>query len=96
MRIDPIVPDTSSAAASLTTATPAAASGPGRAFGQLVDAAGAALSKADAAESAFARGTGGLAEMVIERARADVAMTVAATGAQRAASALNTLLGMQI
>jgi flagellar hook-basal body complex protein FliE len=65
-------------------------------FGAALDAAGASLTRADAAETAFTRGTGGLAEMVIERARADIALSVAATGAQRAAQALNTLLGMQV
>jgi hypothetical protein len=34
--------------------------------------------------------------MVVERARADITLGVAAAGAQRAAQALNTLLGMQI
>jgi flagellar hook-basal body complex protein FliE len=62
----------------------------------VLDAAGNALAKADSAESAFARGTGGLQEMVVERARADITLAVAAAGAQRAAQALNTLLGMQI
>ncbi len=65
-------------------------------FAQLVDAAGAALGSADAAEAAFAHGRGGLQEMVVSRARADIMLSIAATGAQRAAQALNTLLGMQI
>jgi hypothetical protein len=34
--------------------------------------------------------------MVVERARADVALQVAATAAQRTAQGLSTLLGMQI
>jgi hypothetical protein len=34
--------------------------------------------------------------MVVERARADVALQIAATAAQRAAQGLSTLLGMQI
>jgi hypothetical protein len=93
MRIDPIVPDR--AAAPPVQAPVPAGAGLG-AFGQLVDAAGAALAKADAAETAFARGRGGLQEMVVQRARADIVLAVAATGAQRAAGALNTLLGMQI
>lgn len=65
-------------------------------FGALVDAAGAQLDRADGAERAFAGGTGGMQEMVIERARADIALQVAATAAQHATQALNTLLGMQI
>ncbi len=90
MRIDAIVPDT---APGLPPA-PTAAAGSG--FAQLVDSAGVALDRADAAEAAFARGTGGLQEMVVERARADITLSVAAAGAQRAAQALNSLLGMQI
>jgi hypothetical protein len=93
MRIDPIVPDTGLNVPARSHIT---ASGPASSFGQLVDAAGSALAKADAAELAFAHGTGGLQEMVVERARADITLAVAATGAQRAAQALNTLLGMQI
>ncbi len=93
MRIDPILPDAAvgSSPAPATQPTGAAA-----AFGQLVDSAGSALARADAAETAFTHGTGGLQEMVVERARADITLAVAASGAQRAAQALNTLLGMQI
>jgi flagellar hook-basal body complex protein FliE len=91
MRIDPIVPDTA-------LAGPAVSSIPanGTAFGRLVDAAGEALTNADAAEAAFTHGKGGIQEMVVARAQADITLAIAATGAQRAAQALNTLLGMQI
>jgi flagellar hook-basal body complex protein FliE len=89
MRIEPIIPD--------RAASPAAGgSAAGTGFARLVDAAGQALATADGAESAFAHGRGGLQEMVVARARADITLAVAATGAQRAAQALNTLLGMQI
>ncbi len=44
----------------------------------------------------FAAHRGGLQEMVVERARADIALQVAATAAQRGAQSLQTLLGMQI
>lgn len=73
-----------------------AATGPATAFAQLVDAAGALLEGADRAEAAFAAHRGGLQEMVVERARADIAVQVAATAAQRTAQSLATLLGMQI
>jgi flagellar hook-basal body complex protein FliE len=92
MRIDAIVPDGGALPIRSGIPSPTVAKG----FAQLVDAAGSALSKADAAETAFAHGTGGLQEMVVERARADITLSVAATGAQRAAQALNSLLGMQI
>ncbi len=58
--------------------------------------AGASLERADGAERAFASGRGGLQEMVLERAQADVALSLAATAASRASQALSTILGMQI
>jgi flagellar hook-basal body complex protein FliE len=92
MRVEPLVPDVA-APASAAAPAPAAA---GSAFGALVDAAGAALQSADSAERAFIAHRGGLAEMIVERARADIALQIAASGAQRAAQSLQTLLGMQI
>jgi flagellar hook-basal body complex protein FliE len=90
MRIEPIVPDRG-------PSSPAGESNDAaRQFERLVDAAGQALATADGAEAAFARGHGGLQQMVVSRAQADIALAVAASGAQRAAQALNTLLGMQI
>ena len=74
----------------------AAARADGDAFARLVDAAGAILAGADRAEAAFAAHRGGLQEMVVERARADIALQVAATAAQRAAQSISTLLGMQV
>jgi hypothetical protein len=88
MRIEALVPD---------VAPPAApAPAPGGAFGALVDAAAGVLATADGAERAFAAHRGGLQEMVVERARADVALQIAAAGAQRVTQGLQTLLGMQI
>ncbi len=60
------------------------------------DGAEGALVRADAAERSFASGRGGLQEMVLERARADVALSIATAAATRATQALSTLLGMQI
>lgn len=88
MRVEPIVPDS---AAALPVA-----SVPGGGFGALVDAAGAALDAADGAERAFAAGRGGMTEMVIERARADIALQIATAGAQRVTQGVQILLGMQI
>lgn len=88
MRVDLLVPDTAAPAAR-------AAQGPG-AFGALVAAAARTLDRAEAAEHAYAQHRGGLQEMVIERARADIALQVAATAAQRTAQGLQTLLGMQV
>jgi flagellar hook-basal body complex protein FliE len=58
--------------------------------------AGDALSSADRAETAFVRGAGGLQEMVLERARADVMLSIATAAASRAAQAVSSILGMQI
>jgi flagellar hook-basal body complex protein FliE len=88
MQVEPLVPDVAPA--------PSAPARPGGAFGDLLDAAGAILAGADAAENAFAAHRGGLQEMVVERARADIALQIAAASAQRVAQGLQTLLGMQI
>lgn len=91
MQVEVLIPD-----------GPAAPRGPqasrddASAFGKLVDAAGSVLAGADRAETAFAAHRGGLQEMVVERARADIALQIAATAAQRTAQSLSTLLGMQI
>lgn len=79
---------------------PSAAPAAGSSFGALVAEAlgdaSATLERADAAERAFARGRGGLQEMVVERAQADVALSLASATASRATQALTTILGMQI
>jgi flagellar hook-basal body complex protein FliE len=56
----------------------------------------AALARADDAERAFASGRGGLQEMVLERAQADVSLAIAGAAASRVAQALGTILGMQV
>jgi len=88
MHVDPIVPDVAPAA----PPQPAVANG----FAKLIDAAGAQLDAADRAEAAFAAGRGGLQEMVVARADADVALQIAAAAAQHAVASINTLLGMQV
>ncbi len=68
-------------------------------FGTLLDglnAGGAVLEKAEAAENAFAAGTGGLQEMVFERAKADSIVSVAAAASSRVAQSLNTFTQMQL
>lgn len=87
MRVEPIRPDV------------AAGTGPfddGAAFGSALDALGGLLTGAHRAEDAFAGGFGTLQEAVYERARADVALSVAAATAQRTAQSVQTLLNMQI
>jgi hypothetical protein len=90
MRVDVLVPDVA------PPAGPPAAAADGGAFARLVDAAGSVLDGAERAEAAFAAHRGGLQEMVVERARADIALQVAASAAQHATQALSTLLGMSI
>jgi flagellar hook-basal body complex protein FliE len=58
--------------------------------------AGGALERAERAEQRFASRRGGLQEMVLERARADVALSLATAAASRTTQALTTLMGMQV
>lgn len=89
MRIDVLVPDVGERA-------PAPSLKSGNGFSGLVAAAADALDAADGAERAFVAHRGGLQEMVVERARADIALQIAAAGAQKVTQGLQTLLGMQI
>jgi flagellar hook-basal body complex protein FliE len=90
MRVEPLLPDAAEPRGPMPAGTQPSA------FARLVDAAGAILDGADRAESAFAAHRGGLQEMVVERARADLALQVAAAAAQRAVQSLTTVLGMQV
>jgi flagellar hook-basal body complex protein FliE len=65
-------------------------------FARALDALGATLTGANAAEDAFASGSGSLQNAVYERARADVALSVATAAAQRAAQAVQSILNMQV
>jgi flagellar hook-basal body complex protein FliE len=60
------------------------------------DAASGALARADRSEHAYASGSGGLQAMVLDRAQADIALTIATTAASRTSQALSTILGMQV
>ena len=93
MRVDPLVPDVAPPA--VPQAAPGASEGAG-AFLRLVDAAGAVFEDASRAEARFVAHRGGLQEMVVERVRADLALQIAASAAQRATQSLGTLLGMQV
>jgi flagellar hook-basal body complex protein FliE len=88
MRVEALVPDVAPDVAPATSG--------GDAFGALVDAAGAMLGRADEAERAFAAHRGGLQAMVVERARADIALQIAAASVQRVTQGVQTLMGMQI
>ena len=76
---------------------------PGQAARSFADAfalafgdASAALQRADASERGFAAGKTGLQEMVLDRAQADVALSLASAAATRMTTALTTILGMQV
>ncbi len=90
MIVTPLVPDSAMPVAPL--AKPAERN----TFGDALDAANAVFDRADNAESAFVHGRGGMQEMVVERARADIALSVATAAASRTAQAVSTIMGMQI
>ena len=93
MIVTPLVPD---AVSSLGPVAPAAPTNAVLGFRDALDAANAVFDRADRAESAFVHGRGGMQEMVVERARADVALSIATTAATRTAQAVSTVMGMQI
>jgi len=66
------------------------------ALARALDGAGGALAGAERAEQAFIAGRGGLQEMVVERAQADVLLAIAGAASSRTLQALNTILGMQV
>ena len=66
------------------------------AFGNALNDLAAALDRATQSEDEYAAGHGSLQHAVYERARADVAISVATAAAQRAAQAVQSVLNMQI
>lgn len=87
MRVEPLLPD----AAAPPPQAPGAA-----AFARTLDALGEALQRAQTSEDAFAAGSGSLQDAMYDRARADVALSVATAAAQRCAQAVQSLLNMQL
>jgi flagellar hook-basal body complex protein FliE len=84
---------------SATPVSPPPVSGTGSfgdALANAFDAASGALARADRSEHAYASGSGGLQAMVLDRAQADIALTIATTAASRTSQALSTILGMQV
>ena len=88
MRVEPIVPDVGAA--------PPAQTGDSNLFASMLGDLGAVLNTASAAEDGFAGGRGNLQTAVYERARADVALSVATAAAQRSTQALQSILNMQV
>lgn len=66
------------------------------AVSKAIGAASDALGRADRAEHAFANGRGGLQEMTLERAQADIALSIASATTTHVAQSLQTILGMQV
>lgn len=88
MTVEPLVPDIAPRLAS-----PPRDAG---AFLGALDAAGKVFANAQRAEDAFVAGRGGLQEMAVARAHADVALALATAAASRAAQALAQVLGMPV
>lgn len=86
MTVEPLLPD----APALPVQSDAGS------FGRILDALSAALSGAGETEDRFARGRATLQDAVYERARADVALSVAVATAQRAVQAVQSVLNMQV
>lgn len=91
MRVEPLLPD--AAVAPDRSKSPHASS---TLFGEIAQALGATLERAESAENAFAAGTGTLQAAVYERARADVALSVATAAAQRGVQALQSIFNLQV
>ena len=88
MKVELLTPDVAQ--------NPSAPSGDAAFFARALGDAGAQLEKATSAEDAFANGGGTLQAAMYERARADVALSIATATAGRAAAAVNALLNMQV
>jgi hypothetical protein len=88
MTVEPLLPDTA------TFVAPPKADRDG--FLAALDAVSGVFEGADRAEGAFVAGQGGLQEMIVSRAHADVALAIAVAAAQRASGALTQILGLQI
>lgn len=88
MRVEPLAPDV----APYASAAPRGESD----FSAVLDSMAEALADADSSEDAFAYGTGSLGEAVYERAKADIALSVATATAQRAAQSVQAVLNMQV
>ena len=89
MRVEALIPD-------VAPRERDAMAGDASAFGKALDDLGGILGKAAHAEDAFAARSGDLQSAVYDRARADVALSVATAAAQRATQALQSILNMQV
>jgi flagellar hook-basal body complex protein FliE len=91
MRVEPLVADVPSLPARSADGDDAP-----ELFAEALQALGATLTRAQSAEDAFAGGGGSLQDAVYERARADVALSVATAAAQRGAQAIQSIFNLQV
>jgi flagellar hook-basal body complex protein FliE len=103
-KLYPAIPDAAAEqSTSLATSAPAdapaaasAAASFASAVSSALDGASDALRRADVSERAFAAGHGELQRMVVERAQADVALSIASAAASRTTQAISAILAMQV
>jgi flagellar hook-basal body complex protein FliE len=88
VRVEPLLPDA-------PPASPPSFAGEAD-FAHLLDTFGSMLETAQSAEDAFAAGNGSLQDAVYERARADVALSIATAAAGRTAQAISSVMNMQV
>jgi flagellar hook-basal body complex protein FliE len=86
--VEPLIPD--------IAAAPMTRDADDGAFGRALDDLYRTLDGANGAEDRFAAGRGTLQDAAYERARADVALSVATAAAQRLASAVQSVLNTQL
>lgn len=90
MKVELLVPD-------LPVAPQRPTDGDGPSFlADVARALGTTLERAESAENAFAAGSGSLQAAIYERARADVALSVATAAAGRTTQAIQSILNMQV
>jgi flagellar hook-basal body complex protein FliE len=73
-----------------------AADGFGAALRSALGEASRAFDRAAGAEAAFVAGRGGMQEMVVERAQADVVLALATSAAARTAQSLSAVFNLQV
>jgi flagellar hook-basal body complex protein FliE len=91
MKVELLRPDLPAAPEHLKNGADAA-----KLFAGVAQALGSTLERAEAAENAFAGGAGSLQAAIYERARADVALSVATAAAGRTTQAIQSILNMQV
>jgi flagellar hook-basal body complex protein FliE len=95
MSVEPLVPNVWIPDPPLPADAPVSPAGDAS-FGRVLDTLGNVLAGATRAEDQFADGRGTLQAAVYERARADVALSVATATATRIAQAVQSVLNMQV